>query len=212
MTGDLIETDGIRPAPDFDDERPRVTPFAGGTPGADPSSSGFIPTQLSHVVHTDQHAATCICRSLSFCRFLDTCDNAGRAWCPPDQNFQICSRGLTNVAALDEAGRDGANSWEWLRSRALSLLLCMSRAGAPSGPMEHTLKAGSCDDATCRRALDIIDNCRACRMCHSQRISPQTTVDLPSRQYQKLKACSLFYEIRQAWHIIEKLIGGTLAW
>ena len=56
---------------------------------------------------------------------------------------QLCPCGLTNVAVFSKTGGNGANSGDVLRSQALSSVLCTSGAGTPSGPMEHTVKAGS---------------------------------------------------------------------
>ena len=59
------------------------------------------------LLDTHQHATTCTRRSLSFCRFPDTRDNAGRAWCPPGQNFQTwCSpeQNLRDLLSTIEEG------------------------------------------------------------------------------------------------------------
>ena len=74
----------------------------------------------------------------------------------------------------------------------------------PRAPLEKILKAGGIDEKTISWIPDTIDTCRACRPWQSQKDSPQTTIDLPCKQNDKVETDIRYYKTWNIWHMIDK--------
>ena len=70
--------------------------------------------------------------------------------------------------------------------------------------MENILRAAGIDATTLGWIPDIIDTCRACRAWQPVSDAPQTTIDLPCKQNEKLEADILYYKLWQVWHMLDK--------
>ena len=51
---------------------------------------------------------------------------------------------------------------------------------------------------------NIIDTCRACRAWQEPKDSPQTTIDLPSKENESLEADIMFYKVFQVRHMLDQ--------
>ena len=184
-TGDLTETDEVRQTPNLDDEQPRVSQPSGESPSTASSSSGPTPgTATERATRSDAGVP----RGPIVREFPPSIDENSSDW----TRFNIDkSLRILKVGTVEQRRKE-------LRK------LHLRWWHAPRTPMEHILKAGGIDEATLSWIPDVIDTCRACRAWQPQRSSPQTTIDLPCKQNEKLEADILFYETWMIWHMIDK--------
>jgi hypothetical protein len=190
-THDLTETDETRPQPDLTDAVPQAT-----TPSAssrDPGSMHHGQPPRSPASGTPggeraQRSDVGVPRGPVVREFAPGTDNSPSDWTrfSIDRSLRVLKTG-TDEQRRKELRKLHLRWWH-----------------APRTPLENILKAGGIDERTISWIPDIIDTCRSCRPWQPHKDSPQTTIDLPCKQNDKVEADIMFYKTWQIWHMIDK--------
>ena len=181
-TKDFADTDdAIQIPPDLKDKAPRSSPSSSSSDPA-PGSAAGIPGERA------QRSDAGVPRGPAVREFAEGTDNSPSDWTrfSVDRSLRVLKVG-TDEQRQRELRKLHLRWWH-----------------APRTPMENILKAGGVDERTISWIPDIIDTCRACRPWQPHKDSPQTTIDLPCKQNEKIEADIMYYKQWHIWHMIDK--------